>query len=132
MGLFEKPAKPQSTTIGQNAEDLALQFLQSKGMRLVERNYRCKMGEIDLIMQHKTELVFVEVRYRKHTNFGSGAESIDYRKQQKILKSAEHFLQSHKKYAKQPCRIDVISITAPINTSAQQANIDWIPNAIQA
>lgn len=134
MGLFAKPAKPQSTTIGigQHAEDLALQFLQSKGMRLIERNYRCKMGEIDLIMQNNAELVFIEVRYRKQTKFGSGAESVDYRKQKKILKSAEHFLQSHSKYAALPCRIDVVSITAANNTSDQESKIDWIPNAIQA
>lgn len=132
MGLFAKPTKPQSITIGQHAEDLALQFLQSKGMQLIDRNYRCKMGEIDLIMQHDTELVFVEVRYRKHTNFGSGAESVDYRKQQKILKSAEHFLQYQSKYAALPCRIDVVSITAMHKISDQQTDIDWIPNAIQA
>ena len=132
MGLFGEPTKSDTNAIGQNAEDLALLFLKNKGMQLIKRNYRCKMGEIDLIMHHQTELVFVEVRYRKHTNFGSGAESVDYRKQQKILKSAEHFLQCHNKYAKQPCRIDVVSITAPDKTSAQQADIDWIPNAIQA
>jgi len=132
MGLFAKPAKPQSIAIGQNAEDLALQFLQSKGMRLIDRNYRCKMGEIDLVMRCDSELVFVEVRYRKHASFGSGAESVDYRKQQKILKSAEYFLQKHSKYATLPCRIDVVSITAAQKSSDPQSGIDWIPNAIQA
>jgi len=132
MGLFDKLTELNSIAVGQNAEDLALLFLQSKGMQLIERNYRCKVGEIDLIMQHDTELVFVEVRYRKHTSFGSGAETVDYRKQQKILKSAEHYLQSHSKYATLPCRIDVISITAAHKTSDQESDIDWIPNAIQA
>ena len=133
MGLFTAPSKLNTNAIGQNAEDLALQFLQSKGMSLIEKNYRCKAGEIDLVMQHnKTELVFVEVRYRKHTNFGSGAESVDSRKQQKILKTAEHFLQSNPKHAALPCRIDVISITAARKTNDQQPEIDWIPNAIQA
>ncbi|MEJ2181576.1 MAG: YraN family protein, partial [Gammaproteobacteria bacterium] len=84
MGLFSKSLTRNSTAIGQNAEDLALQFLQSKGMQLIERNYRCKMGEIDLIMRHDAGLVFAEVRYRKHSKFGSGAETVIQRKQQKI------------------------------------------------
>ena len=132
MGLFTTPEKLNTNTIGQNAEDLALAFLTNNGMQLVERNYRCKVGELDLIMQHNNQLVFVEVRYRKHTGFGSGAETIDYRKQQKIIKSAEHFLQSHSKYSKLPCRVDVVSITTPSKNNQQQPSIDWIPNAIQA
>jgi putative endonuclease len=132
MGLFSKSLTRNSTAIGQNAEDLALQFLQSKGMQLIERNYRCKMGEIDLIMRHDAGLVFAEVRYRKHSKFGSGAETVDQRKQQKILNSAEHFLQSHSKYAALPCRIDVVSISAAQKSADQQPDIDWIPNAIQA
>ncbi|WP_455201899.1 YraN family protein [Kaarinaea lacus] len=132
MGLFGTPTKLDTNAIGQNAEDLALRFLKKQGMKLIERNYHCKAGELDLVMQHKNALVFVEVRYRKHTGFGSGAETIDRRKQQKILKSAEHFLQRHSKYAALPCRIDVISITALQKTNNQRPDIDWIPNAIQA
>ncbi len=132
MGLLSGFAKSGSRSIGQNAEDIALRFLQKKGMQLVERNYRCKLGEIDLIMQQDSELVFVEVRYRKRTNFGSGAESVDFRKQQKILRSAEHFLQNHARYRSNPCRIDVISITNPAKHAGSTVEIDWIPNAIQA
>ena len=132
MGLFGTP-KTNNNLIGKDAEDLALQFLLNKGMRLVDRNYRCKAGEIDLIMQQKNnELVFVEVRYRKNVNFGSGAESVNYQKQQKIIKTAEYYLQHHPMYSALPCRIDVISISAHDKQARQHAHVDWIPNAIQA
>ncbi|WP_455365103.1 YraN family protein [Kaarinaea lacus] len=124
--------KDTSTAIGQRAEDTALNFLQAKGMRLVERNYRCKLGEIDLVMRHNDELVFIEVRYRRQNSFGDGAESVDFRKQQRIIKSAEHFLQHHRQYAQTPCRIDVISISQRSAAADEQAAIQWITNAIQA
>ena len=131
MDLFSRLANT-STKIGQQAEDAALNFLLAKGMRLVTRNYRCKAGEIDLIMQHDSVLIFVEVRYRKQNQFGDGAESVDFRKQQKIIKTAEHFLQQHHQYTQSPSRIDVISISRHAKTSPSQSGIDWIPNAIQA
>lgn len=130
MDLFSG-LKNSSAAIGQQAEDVALKFLQTKGMRLIARNYRCKLGEIDLVMQDDGALVFIEVRYRKQSDFGDGAESVDFRKQQKIIRSAEHFLQQHRQYSQSPCRIDVISISKQDNTDCQEA-INWIPNAIQA
>ncbi|WP_455221712.1 YraN family protein [Kaarinaea lacus] len=131
MDLFSRLTNT-TTEIGQRAEDAALDFLLAKGMRLVARNYRCKAGEIDLIMQHDSALVFVEVRYRKQNQFGDGAESVDFRKQQKIIKTAEYFLQQHRQYTQSPCRVDVISISRHTKTSPSQSVIDWIPNAIQA
>ncbi len=130
MDLFSG-LKDSSAVIGQQAEDIALKFLQTKGMRLIARNYRCKLGEIDLVMQDDGALVFIEVRYRKQSNFGDGAESVDFRKQQKIIRSAEHFLQQHRQYSQSPCRIDVISISKQQNSDYQEI-INWIPNAIQA
>ncbi|WP_455197687.1 YraN family protein [Kaarinaea lacus] len=130
MDLFSG-LKNSSAVIGQQAEDIALKFLQTKGMRLIARNYRCKLGEIDLVMQDDGALVFIEVRYRKQSNFGDGAESVDFRKQQKIIRSAEHFLQQHRQYSQSPCRIDVISISKQQNSDYQEI-INWIPNAIQA
>lgn len=117
--------KPTSKEIGNSAEKLALNYLQSQGLKLITRNFSCKHGEIDLIMQHNKNLVFIEVRYRKHSQYGTGADSVDYRKQQKILKSAEYFLQSNPKYNQLPCRIDVISL------GSDKANINWITNAIE-
>ena len=126
MGVVSHEGGRSTQELGESAEQLALSYLQSKNLKLIERNFRCKHGEIDLIMQDKNSLVFIEVRYRKHLQFGDGAESIDYRKQQKILKTAEFFLQRHVKYNQYPCRIDVMSI-GPGNT-----DIDWIPNAFEA
>ena len=120
-------AKNRATKqIGNDAEKLALGYLQSKGLKLIENNFTCKHGEIDLIMQHQACLVFVEVRYRKHSQFGTGADSVDYRKQQKILKTAEFFLQRHVNYNQHPCRIDVVSI------GPGKEEIDWIINAVEA
>ena len=131
MSLFPEPANT-SATIGQQAENTALQFLQSQGMRLLERNYRCKLGEIDLIMQHNRELVFVEVRCRSQIRYGDGAESVNFRKQQKIIKCAEYYLQQHSRYTRIPCRIDVVSITTGKKSGGHDPEINWIPNAIQA
>ena len=126
MGVVSHEGDSSTQQLGERAEQFALNYLQSKNLKLIERNFRCKHGEIDLIMQDKNSLVFIEVRYRKHLQFGDGAESINYRKQQKILKTAEFFLQRHVNYNQYPCRIDVVSI-GPGNT-----DIDWIPNAFEA
>ena len=120
---------PTSTRlqIGQRAEQCASRFLTKQGLKLITANYRSRYGEIDLIMQDKDSLVFVEVRARKNLRFGSGAETIDYRKQQKIIKTAECFLQKNRRYTKSPCRIDVISI----HNDIVNPKIDWIKNAIE-
>lgn len=113
---------------GDQAENAACEYLQSQGLRLIERNFLCKRGEIDLIMQQADTTVFVEVRYRRNNHFGSGAESVDWRKQEKLLATAEHYLQSHPKAAKAACRFDVVALT----TQNQQSKIDWIVDAFQA
>lgn len=125
MGVVSHEGGRSTQELGESAEQLALSYLQSKNLKLIERNFRCKHGEIDLIMQDKNSLVFIEVRYRKHLQFGGGAESIDYRKQQKILKTAEFFLQRHVNYNQYPCRIDVVSI------GPGKTDIAWIPNAFE-
>jgi putative endonuclease len=136
MDVPTQPRKPTATQIGNTAEKLALDYLQSQGLKLVARNFACKFGEIDLVMQHNDVLVFVEVRYRKHQQYGTGAESVDYRKQQKILKSAEFFLQQNPKYKRNSCRVDVMSIgpnTCNSNSgSLKETEIHWIANAIES
>jgi putative endonuclease len=77
---------------GSDAEEAALAFLRAQGLRLVARNYRCRFGEIDLIMGEGRTLVFVEVRLRMHSNFGGAAESITSRKKNRILAAARHYL----------------------------------------
>jgi len=113
---------------GEAAEALACTYLQQQGLTLIEQNYRCRGGEIDLIMSHSNSTVFVEVRYRRSTRFGSGAESVDYRKQQKLIHAAHHYLQQNPKQANKPARFDVVSIQMQGDTPS----IDWIRDAFQA
>jgi putative endonuclease len=117
-----------SIKTGQQAEDSACHYLKTKGLSLIERNYSSPRGEIDLIMKDDSTTVFIEVRYRRNSRFGSGAESVDQRKQKKLLATAAHYLQKNPKAARGACRFDVVSLTA--NNDEQQ--LDWIPDAFQA
>ena len=109
---------------GQAAEAQACRHLQQHGLELIERNYRCRQGEIDLIMRAGKCTVFVEVRYRSNPSFGGAAASVDPRKQGKLIAAASHYLQHHPNLAQQPARFDVIAI-AP-------GALDWIRDAFQA
>lgn len=97
-------------TIGQNAERKAEAFLQGQGLKLLERNYYTRFGEIDLIMRERDALIFVEVRSRQSNNFGTPAASITYQKQQKLLKTAQIYLLQRNLGEKISCRFDVIEI----------------------
>ena len=96
---------------GQAAEDFALDTLLQKGFTLVQRNFRCKGGEIDLVMMDGNSLVFVEVRYRADNTFGDGAESVDQFKQRKLRIAAETWLQQNQEAMFTGCRFDVMSVT---------------------
>jgi len=118
---------------GEYTENLARQYLESKGFTLIEKNFNCRMGEIDLIMQDNSSLVFVEVRYRRNTYFGNGAESVTPSKQAKLVKTASLYLQRNTKLNQYPARFDVISITGSIATDdINKINFDWIKNAFGA
>ena len=118
---------------GEYTESLACQYLENKGFKLIEKNFNCRVGEIDLIMQDNDSLVFVEVRYRRNNNFGSGAESITTSKQSKLIKTAALYLQQNAKLNKYPARFDVVSITGFIETdNIDNINFDWIENAFGA
>lgn len=109
---------------GQAAEALARQHLEQHGLRLVAQNWRCKRGELDLVMLDGTTVVFVEVRYRRHNTYGGAIESVDRRKREKLAGAAMYFLQEQTRWAKSPCRFDVIAINA-----AEPARLNWIKNA---
>lgn len=113
--------------IGKHAEQLAETYLNKHGLRLLQRNYRCRGGEIDLIMTDNGTLVFVEVRYRKHQMFGGAAASVDRRKQQRLQLAARHYLQQHRA-ENRVCRFDVIAISP--GADGQNA-VEWINNAIE-
>ena len=110
---------------GKEAEELACGFLQQQGLTPVTSNYQTKLGEIDLIMQDSDAVVFVEVRYRRNTDFGSGGETVSYRKQRRLRNTANLYLQNHHPRRLPPCRFDVISISLHDNKPA----IDWVKNA---
>ena len=105
---------------GKKAEDVACSFLQKQGLILIERNYQCRFGEIDLIMEDNETTVFVEVRYRKSTKFGSAVDTVDKNKQRKLVFTANHFLQKHP--ITTASRFDVVALS-PDTTP------EWICNA---
>lgn len=106
--------------LGQAAEDKALDYLRGMGIALVERNFRCRGGEIDLIMKDHATLVFVEVRKRSTRRYGGAAASVTARKQARLVLAAQVFLQRCAELP--PCRFDVIAI--------DDEKITWLKNVI--
>ncbi len=93
---------------GNAAEEAAANFLARQGLEIVARNYRTRMGEIDLVARDGTTLVFVEVRLRSSDRYGGGAESIGARKQRRIVAAARQYLSRLRR--EPPCRFDVITL----------------------
>ncbi|MEO7622671.1 MAG: YraN family protein [Gallionella sp.] len=110
---------------GAQAEQLAAQYLQQQGLKLIMQNYRSRFGEIDLIMQDGIALVFIEVRMRRNADFGGAAASIDNRKQQRIIHTAQHYLANLARTP--PCRFDVVLLG-----DAKGADLQWLKNAFEA
>lgn len=108
---------------GAKGEQLAECFLERQGLTPVTRNYRCKAGELDLVMQHAGMLVFIEVRLRTHSAFGGALASVDPRKQRRLILAARHYLQ--RTGWNGPCRFDVIGLDG-------RATPQWIRNAFDA
>lgn len=107
-------------TRGQQAEDAALAFLQKQGLRLLARNFRCRRGELDLVMQHGDCIVFVEVRYRRQARYGSALESIDAAKQTRLIHTAQVYL-TQQRWHDRPARFDVVAFDADA--------LQWLQNA---
>lgn len=118
--VFGKPAETvelKSVTvkrrIGDRGEDHALTLLKMRGDKLVVRNWSCKSGELDLVTWDGDTLVFVEVRTRKNSHFGTAAESVDRKKQEKLRRAAHAFLVSRFRDGRLPsCRYDVVWVVA--------------------
>lgn len=113
----------QTQAIGRDAEDRALAALARQGLRVVARNYRCRGGEIDLVMRDGDCLVFVEVRFRRRADFGGALSSVDRRKQQRLILAARHYLASSGWSG--PCRFDVVGID-------RGREAQWIRDAFSA
>lgn len=108
---------------GQNAEALACTYLQNQGLKLLARNYQCRFGEIDIIARDAMFLVFVEVRARISDAFGGALSSVTRSKQQKIVKTAYHYLMAHKLNDKYPLRFDVVALQGKCQ------EVHWIKQA---
>jgi putative endonuclease len=116
------PAHPTAAqAAGGDAEERAAAFLEARGLRILQRNYRTRQGEIDLIAQEGATLVFVEVRQRSGTRFGGALGSIDSRKRARIEAAARHYLM---RLGREPrCRFDVVTL--------QDAQPAWLRGAFE-
>jgi len=110
---------------GAQAEQWAAQHLRQQGLKPVAENYRGRFGEIDLIMRDGAALVFVEVRLRRNADFGGAAASIDTRKQQRLIRTAQQYLAGLAHIP--PCRFDAV-----LMDDTQGANVQWLKNAFEA
>ncbi|MDD3570576.1 MAG: YraN family protein [Lachnospiraceae bacterium] len=101
--------KEENKQKGDFGEELAAKVLKKKGYTILDKNFRLRTGEIDIIAKHKGYIVFVEVKYRQNTDKGNPAEAVDYRKQQKIIATAKNYIQKNSLY---DCdfRFDVMEI----------------------
>jgi len=113
----------QASQVGADKEQLACDYLQRQGLALVARNYRCRRGEIDLVMREARTLVFVEVRFRRSERFGTAAETVDIHKQRRLAATAAHYLQHHPN--RLACRFDVLALGVG-------GRVDWIKDAFYA
>ncbi|MHC1480067.1 YraN family protein [Frateuria aurantia] len=117
-----------SRQLGQAAEQRACAELQRQGLRLLQRNFSSRYGELDLIMQDGAELVFVEVRLRRDNRHGGASASVSAAKQQRLIRTAAVWLQQHPQYATVPCRFDVVGYSG-IETGPE---MEWIRAAFEA
>lgn len=115
--------------LGRRGEDLALQYLEARGLRLLERNYRCRGGEIDLVMVDGTTLALIEVRSRSSANFGGAAASVDTRKQRRFILAARHLMLTRPHLRKLAARFDVVAVDrAP---GSAEAVVTWVKDAFR-
>lgn len=115
-----------SVRTGRLFERKACRHLQQQGLVLLAQNFRCPGGEIDLIMRDADCIVFIEVRYRRQPTYGQAVESIDWRKQQRLIRCAERYLQQQRQ-ATQAARFDVISFSL----DQGKETLQWIKDAFQ-
>jgi putative endonuclease len=126
FSLFGKPAacRPQRS-IGESGEDIAAAYLQGLGFRILTRNYRKRFGEIDIVAEEGDALVFVEVKTRTSTAFGSPLEAVDIRKQRRMARAALDYLGSRKQHGRS-ARFDVVAVSLRSNGPAR---IEHVRNA---
>ncbi len=113
---------------GRWAEDLALRHLRGQGLKELKRNYLCRGGEIDLVMQEQATLVFIEVRYRRTGAYGGARETLVASKKARLLRAAKHYLLYHRGGFEAPCRFDLVAVQG----EPDAPEIEWIKAAFDA
>ena len=118
----------QSATgpVGQRAEQLAFDYLIDHGLFPVARNFHCRGGEIDLIMLHEDCLAFIEVRFRMTDVFARAVDTVDARKQRKIIRTAAMFVAQNRRFGNSIMRFDVVGVEGP-----EPVSIDWVRDAFR-
>ncbi|KAA9129715.1 YraN family protein [Marinihelvus fidelis] len=113
---------------GAEWEQRAEQYLRDRGLQTLERNFHCRLGELDLVMRDGEATVFVEVRYRHGDGHGGGLGSVTRAKRLKIVRAAGIFLSRRPRLATGPCRFDVVAITG----EPRAPRFDWVRAAFDA
>lgn len=116
-----------SQKLGGHYEELVCAYLQEAGLRLLERNYLSRHGEIDIICLDRNTLVFVEVRFRRKQKHGHALETVNLRKQRKLVQTAKVYLQRKRLYGEMACRFDVVGVVMEDDKPVYH----WIRNAFQ-
>ena len=113
--------------IGDYYEQRAVELIDNAGLRILERNFARKTGEIDIVALEEQCLVFLEVRVRSHAAYAGAAASVDRRKQRRIIRTAQLYLRANPRWASAPCRFDVIAFEP--RQSAVERSANWIKSA---
>ncbi len=114
--------------LGMQGEKLAAKFLKRRGYKITQRNYKCKLGEIDIVAQQDKTVVFVEVKTRRTKEFGPPQYAITAAKKKQISKAALSYIRE-KNFTEQSCRFDVIAIT--FSPESRKPKIEHIENAFE-
>jgi len=117
----------EARRLGQWGEDLVAEDLRRKGWTIAARNFRCRMGELDIVARNQRYLAFVEVKLRKNIRYGAACEAVTPSKQRKLLAAAQYYLMSHP--ANLQPRFDVAEVYAPQGTQTAAPDISYIENA---
>ena len=120
--------KGPKRALGDRFESSVCKHLSQRGLKLLARNYQCKLGELDIVMLDHGTIVFIEVKYRRSHHFGFSAEQVTPGKQQKLVKAAKTFLAEHVQYQSLPARFDVVGVSG----EPGRPEINWIKGAFYA
>ncbi|MBB3047089.1 putative endonuclease [Litorivivens lipolytica] len=124
--MRRKATAANRTQFGNFVEEQTCRWLTQQGVHILERNFRCRSGEIDIIGRHRGFLVFIEVRFRRSNRYGGAAASVDARKQLKLAKAAQFFLLRHRALQNAACRFDVIAVSGKnVQPGSDQLEFDW-------